>query len=101
MAVHVLLFLFVVFLLSLALLWRLGWLHLQTSSSRGGALHSTVQRLLKRRAPDDCPACRIAATTSSGGGPAPVPVRPWREIKSRRGAPKRVNTEGYACPNPP
>jgi transposase-like protein len=26
--------------------------------------------------------------------------RPWREVKSRRGAPKRINTEGYACPNP-
>ena len=25
--------------------------------------------------------------------------RPWCEVKSRRGAPKRVNTEGYACPN--
>ena len=30
----------------------------------------------------------------------PAPVRPWPEVKSRRGAPKRVNTEGYACPNP-
>ncbi len=29
----------------------------------------------------------------------PAPVRPWREVKSRRGAPKRVNTEGFACPN--
>ena len=29
-----------------------------------------------------------------------MPVRPWREVKSRRGAPKRVKTEGYACPNP-
>jgi transposase-like protein len=27
-------------------------------------------------------------------------VRPWREVKSRRGAPKRVNTGGFACPNP-
>jgi len=36
---------------------------------------------------------------SSGGGLAPAPVRPWREVKSRRGAPKRVNTEGFACPN--
>jgi len=27
-------------------------------------------------------------------------VRPWREVKSRRGAPKRVNTDGFACPNP-
>jgi hypothetical protein len=25
--------------------------------------------------------------------------RPWNEVKSRRGAPKRVNTEGFACPN--
>jgi hypothetical protein len=24
---------------------------------------------------------------------------PWGEMKSRRGAPKRVNTAGYACPN--
>ncbi len=29
----------------------------------------------------------------------PAPVRPWPEVKSRRGAPKRVNTEGFACPN--
>jgi hypothetical protein len=28
-----------------------------------------------------------------------MPVRPWCEVKSRRGAPKRINTEGYACPN--
>ena len=29
----------------------------------------------------------------------PAPVRPWCEVKSRRGAPKHVNTEGFACPN--
>jgi hypothetical protein len=40
--------------------------------------------------PLDCPACRLAS---------PLSVRPWREMKSRRGAPKRVNTEGFACPN--
>jgi len=27
-------------------------------------------------------------------------VRPWSEVKSRRGAPKRIPTEGFACPNP-
>jgi transposase-like protein len=27
-------------------------------------------------------------------------VQPWREVKSRQGAPKRLNTEGYACPSP-
>jgi hypothetical protein len=101
MALHVIVFLLVVFLLlSLALLWRLDWLHLQPSHSRGRAIHSITQRLLKPRTPLDCPACRLASTRSSGGGPAPVPVRPWREMKSRRGAPKRVNTEGFACPNP-
>src|SRR5207248_4050777 len=42
---------------------------------------------------------QIAATPASAVRKAPVPVRPWREVKSRRGAPKRVNTEGYACPN--
>ncbi len=100
MSVHMFLFLFVFFLLSLALLWHLGWLHLPTSPSRGGAIHSTVHRLLKPRTPDDCPACRLASPASSAGEPVPVPVRPWCEVKSRRGAPKRVNTEGFACPNP-
>ena len=100
MALHVFVFLFLVcLLLSLALLWRLYWFHLRPSSSRGGAKRSTLHRLLKPRSPDDCPACRLASTPSSGGGPAPAPVRPWCEVKSRRGAPKRVNTEGYACPN--
>ncbi len=86
-------------LLSLALLWRHDWLHLQPCSSRGGAKRGTLHRLLKPRSPDDCPACRLASPPSSGGGPAPAPVRPWREVKSRRGAPKRVSTEGFACPN--
>jgi hypothetical protein len=100
MAFHVFLFLLVFFLLlSLARLGRLCWLPLQPFHSRGRAMHSTTQRLLKPRTPVDCPACCLASTASSAGGPAPAPVRPWREVKSRRGAPKRVNTEGYACPN--
>jgi hypothetical protein len=56
MALHVILFLLVVFLLpALALLWRLDWLHLQPSHSRGKAIHSITQRLLKPRTPLDCP----------------------------------------------
>ena len=86
-------------LLCVALLWRLDWLHLRPSSSRGGAKRSTLHRLLKPRSPDDCPACRLGSTVSSAGGTAPVPVRPWPEVKSRRGAPKRIDTEGFACPN--
>ena len=55
-----------------------------------------VHRLLKPRTPLDCPICRLSC---SGVRPAPAPVRPWCEVKSRRGAPKRIHTEGFACPN--
>jgi len=101
MPVHMYMFLLVVcLLLCLALLRRHDWLPLQPCTSRAGAKRSRLPCLLKPRCPDDCPACRLASTASSGVGPAPTPVRPWREVKSRRGAPKRVNTEGFACPNP-
>ena len=33
-------------------------------------------------------------------GQCPRKSRPWSEVKSRRGAPKRIDTEGFACPNP-
>ena len=100
MTFHIVVFLLSVCLrLSLALLWRLCWFHLRPSSSRGGAKRTTLPRLLKPRCPDDCPACRLAPTASSGAGPAHAPVRPWSEVKSRRGAPKRILTEGFACPN--
>jgi IS1 family transposase len=92
--------LMVCLLLCLAMLWRLDWYPLRPSSSTGAAKRSRLHRLLKPRTPDDCPACRLASTASSGGGPGPAPVRPWREMKSRRGAPKHIDTEGFACPNP-
>jgi transposase-like protein len=99
MALHVFLFLLVFFLiLSLALLWRLCWLPLQPSPSQAGSRHRMVHRLLKPRTPLDCPICRLCGTPSSGGGQATV--RPWHEVKSRRGAPKRIPTDGFACPNP-
>src|SRR6266699_1811502 len=88
-------------LFSLVLLCALCWPHPGPAQSRAAAkMRTTLHRLLKPRCPDDCPACRLVSTASSGGGPAPLPVRPWCEVKSRRGAPKRVNTEGFACPNP-
>jgi len=102
MAFHVFVFLLVLFLLlSLAWLWSLCWSHPGLAQSRAAAkMRSTLHRLLKPRCPDDCPACRLASTASSGVEPASSPVQPWREVKSRRGAPRRVNTEGFACPNP-
>jgi IS1 family transposase len=102
MALHLFVFVFllvVCLIISLALLWRLDWFPLRPASSQGAAKRTMLPRLLKPRTPDDCPACRLASTASSAGEPAPVPVRPWSEVKSRRGAPKRVNTAGYACPN--
>jgi hypothetical protein len=101
MNLHVFLLLFLfLFILSLAPLCHLSWPHHGPPHSRAVAkIRTTVQRLLKPRSPLDCPACCLASTLSSVVEPAPLPVRPWREIKSRRGAPKRVNTEGFACPN--
>jgi hypothetical protein len=80
MALHVFVFVFllvVCLLLSLSLLWRLDWVHLRPSSTRGEVKRTTVQRLLKPRSPDDCPACRLGSTPSLGGEPGPAPVRPW------------------------
>jgi transposase-like protein len=100
MSLHVFVFLLVFcLLLYLALLWRLDWFPLRPASSQGAAKRTMLHRLLKPRSPDDCPTCRLAAPASSAGVPAPVPVRPWSEVKSRRGAPKRIDTEGFACPN--
>ena len=78
-------------LLSLTLLGCLDWLPLRPSSSKGRAKRSTLHRLLKPRSPDDCPACRLASTSSSGADPSPLPVRPWREVKSR-GEPPNAST---------
>jgi IS1 family transposase len=100
MTLQVLLFLFVCFLLRwLALFRHLNWLPLHHSLSRRRARPSRAPRLLKPHTPLDCPTCRRSGEHSSVVEPPPPPVRPWRELKSRRGAPKRVNTEGFACPN--
>jgi IS1 family transposase/transposase-like protein len=97
MAFHVFLFLLVFFLLlSLVLLWRLCWLPIQPSHLQAGSRRTPLHRLLKPRTPLDCPVCRLALP---GVGPASAPIRPWSEVKSRRGAPKRIPTEGFACPN--
>jgi transposase-like protein/IS1 family transposase len=99
MAFHVFLFLLLSsFMLCLARLCHLYLLHHCFPHSRVAAVHTTVQRVLKPRTPLDCPACRLSSSFSAVE-PAPLPVRPWREVKSRRGAPKRIDTQGFACPN--
>ena len=98
---HVILFLLVSLLMLCPLcLWSLRWPHPGPAKSRAAAkMRTMLHRLLKPRSPDDCPACRLASPASLGEGPTPAPVQPWREVKSRRGAPKRIDTQGYACPN--
>ena len=86
-----------VILLVIVLLW-LAWSR-QMSASHCATVTARVQRLLKPRTPVDCPACRQHATTATANTPTRVPVPPWPERKSRRGAPKRINTQGFACPN--
>ncbi len=51
------------------------------------------------RTPDDCAHCRQAGNLSPRALQTPG-VRPWREGRSRRGAPRRIATEGYACRTP-
>ncbi len=78
-------------------LWRWG-----RRARPPGRLPSGVSSRLpprwRARPPDDCPACRIQGC----GAPAATPVMPppWRDRKSRRGAPKRIATAGHACPTP-
>ena len=64
------------------------------------ALSTRLPRVLKPRPPADCPACRQQAAYSTLPRSAGPPVRPWHEVKSRRGAPKRIATDGFSCPSP-
>jgi len=72
----------------------------QVSPLHTAAGTATVQRLLKPRTPADCPACRQFAATATDKAAPPTRVRPWREVKSRRCASKRIDTAGFACPKP-
>jgi len=58
------------------------------------------RRAWRPRTPDDCAACQAAPVPGMAAGTARWSVRPWSEVKGRRGAPKRLATAGYACPSP-
>src|SRR5262245_20552431 len=85
--------------LSFLLLWLLWhwpqlWPHFHTTT-----ITATRERLLKAGTPADCPRCRQAGATATDPPPTHIPVIPWRERKSRRGALGRILTQGFACPN--
>ncbi|MDQ5853857.1 MAG: hypothetical protein M3380_17685 [Chloroflexota bacterium] len=82
------------------LTWLVGLWYRRQSQGGPAAVQATVHRLLRPRTPDDCPACRQEPPPRTVGGPTRPPPVPWRKRTSRRGAPKRIATEGYACPRP-
>ncbi len=90
--------------LILLVLLGLGWLAGTWSwrrPPRAAAITGQIQRQLKPRTPQDCPACRHPTNGhTQAPPPACPPVRPWHEVKCRRGAPKRIATAGFACPAP-
>ncbi|MDQ5851984.1 MAG: hypothetical protein M3380_07930 [Chloroflexota bacterium] len=71
--------------------------HAQLDKSSATAIR---HRLLKPRTPDACPACRRQPVRPARAPAPPPAVRPWRDLKSPRGRPKRSATDGFACPNP-
>src|SRR5262245_13180984 len=79
------------------LVWA--WQRHQHPASHPAAVTARLQRLLKPRTPDDCPVCRQQAAASAATAPPCALVTPWRQQKSRRGAPKQIETQGFACPN--
>jgi IS1 family transposase/transposase-like protein len=87
-------------LLVIPLLWWAWIWRRQPSAPQSVTITTRGQRLLKPRTPDDCPACCQPMTVAARTTPARTPVTPWCERKSRRGAPKRIDTQGFACPNP-
>jgi hypothetical protein len=100
MAVHVFLFLLVLCLLCLALFWRLGWLYRQPSPTKTGAQRIPVQRLLKPRSPDDCPACRLASTPSTAVRPASAEVAPLVGGEKPSGSPQTHRHRGLRLSKP-
>ena len=78
------LWLLLLLVLALACLLYPVWQHLP-SPLEPTVVKARVARPLKPRTPAECPACQQEASTTRDP-PLSSPVRPWRDIKSRRGA---------------
>jgi hypothetical protein len=87
-----------VLLLLVLLTWRIWMWWCQRDQDRP-AVAAQIQRLLKPRTPNDCPTCCQQAAAPRGTVPPYLSVSPWRDRKSRPGAPKRIATQGFACPH--
>ncbi len=56
------------------------------------------RRQLKPKSPEVCPRCTVWSHILPGHGQRHA--RPWREVRSKSGRRKRVDTRGCACQNP-
>ncbi len=93
------LFLGLLFLLALLLLCRSQRITLPPTDCSTG--QPKIPRQLKPYSPSDCAACRAAGVDPLSFLPAPAaPPPPWSHLKSRRGRPKTIPAQGFACPNP-
>jgi len=63
------------------------------------AARAQVARALRPRTPEDCPECQAASQGAEEGNTVRPVVRPWSEVKSRRGRKKGLDTAGHACWN--
>jgi hypothetical protein len=71
----------------------------KSKRAQNPSILTKIPRPLKPRSADDCDLCCGAKSKplkSVTEGPV---VRPWPELKSRRGHPKQISTEGFACAN--
>ncbi len=88
-------------LLWLGLSWLIAYrLSGFTSVSFRATAPKRIPKPLTPRPPDDCPDCQIDPARSVGRDRADPPPPPWPAVKSLRGRPKFIDTEGYACRNP-
>jgi IS1 family transposase/transposase-like protein len=88
-----------VLLVLVVLTWRI-WLWWRQRNQNRPAIAGQTQRLLKPRTPNDCPSCCQQAAAALAIASPNLSAPPWRDRKSRRGAPKRIATQGFACPHP-
>jgi hypothetical protein len=90
------LFLFVI----LTVFWKIRqtwhWSHAFTQLENPKA---KIPRVLKPKTGEDCPACWVQKSALCSEKGKPVPLRPWSEVKSRRGRKKTIPSHGYACNN--
>ena len=88
-------------LLLLILLWCLiglgVWARRRGTRRQGGRTRGPA-RVLRPRTPEDCAQCRAAGADDRQPAPPTPALPPWRAGTRRRGAPRRLVTEGYACP---